>query len=84
MPIPTEQGLEQWRFRRRRLRRWWWVYLTISVAGLIAFIKNCESSDPYLFAVLLCIPLIGLRQAWRIDRQIVECDKHIHEPIIDR
>jgi len=84
MLAPTQQGLDRWRFRRRRLRRWWWGYLVVSMAGLIAFVKSSETHDPYLFAVLLSIPLIGLRQAWRVDRQIVECEKHIREPIIDR
>ncbi len=82
---PTPQALNQWRLQRQRLRRWFWIYLLISAIGAFFFVRAFRSPDPYMFAVLLLIPLIGLRQAWRTDRQIVECDRHIREnqPIIE-
>jgi uncharacterized membrane protein len=61
------------------LRRWWWIYLLISVAGAILFIRNFQARDPYSFAILLLIPLLALRQAWRTDRQISACDHHIRQ-----
>jgi hypothetical protein len=84
VPIPTQQGLDQWRLQRQRLRRWFWIYLLISAIGAFSFVQSFRSPDPYAFALLLLIPLMGLRQAWRTDRQIVACDRHIREnqPII--
>jgi len=80
--IQTEQGLNEWRLRRHQLRRWFWIYLAIAATSAVLFILSFQSRDPYIFAILLAIPLISLRQAWRMDRQIVECDKHIRAPII--
>jgi hypothetical protein len=80
----TGQGLEYWMQHRKRLRRWFWLYLLISAIGAFFFVRSFRFPDPYTFALLLLIPLIGLRQAWRTDRQIVACDRHIREnqPII--
>jgi hypothetical protein len=75
--IPTTQGIDQWLIRRRNLRRWFWIYLAIAAIGALLFIRNFQSGDPYLFAIFLLISLLSLRQAWRMDRQIVECDKHM-------
>jgi integral membrane sensor domain MASE1 len=83
MPIPTPQALAHWRFRRSRLRLWWWIYLLISVAGAILFIRNFQARDPYTFAILLLIPLLALRQAWKTDRQITLCDQHLKAPMIE-
>jgi apolipoprotein N-acyltransferase len=82
VPTPTQQGIDQWTHRRRRLRGWFWVYLLISIVSAILFVRSFQSRDPYIFAILLAIPLFSLRQAWRMDRQIVDCDKHIRAPII--
>jgi hypothetical protein len=78
--VPTAQGIDQWLIRRRSLRRWFWIYLATAAIGATLFIRNFQSGDPYLFAVFLLISLLALRQSWRTDRQIVECDKHM--PII--
>jgi hypothetical protein len=85
VPIPTQQALDQWQLQRTRLRRWFWIYLLISAIGAFFFVRSFRSPDPYTFALLLLIPLIGLRQAWWTDRQIVACDRHIREnrPIIE-
>jgi len=79
VPTPTQQGLDQWYLRRRTLRRWFWVYLLISAIGAFLFVRSFRSPNPYEFALFLLIPLIALRQAWRMDRQIVACDRHIRE-----
>jgi peptide-methionine (S)-S-oxide reductase len=83
----TPQGYEQWVRRRGRLRRWFWVYLGLGVVGSGVFLHGFGGRDPYIFAILLAIPLISLRQAWRMDRQIVVCDERLRrlvaEPIID-
>ena len=79
---PTPQALEQWQLLRSKLRRWFWVYLIVAIISAIVFIRSFHTRDPYVFAILVTIPLISLRQAWRMDRQIVECEKHIRAPII--
>jgi hypothetical protein len=79
MPAPTPDGLLKWRSHRRSLRRWWWFYLAIAVTGGVWFIRNLTVGEPDFFAVMLLIPLIALRQAWKTDRQIVECDRRLNE-----
>ncbi len=76
---PTPQAIQQWHHQRRRLRRWFWVYLSVSAIGAIFFLRDFPPRDPYTFALLFLIPLLGLRQAWRMDRQIVLCDKRLRE-----
>jgi hypothetical protein len=70
----TSQGVEHWTHLRRRLRRQWWGYLVIGLIGTIFFIHDLPPHEPVGFAVLLLIPIISLRQAWRVDRQIVACN----------
>jgi apolipoprotein N-acyltransferase len=76
----TPQGREYWLALRRQNRRWFWVYLLIAVGGTIVFVRSFPPRDPYSFAILLLIPLLALRQAWRSDRQISLCDRQL--PII--
>ena len=84
MLSPTPQALDHWRLRRRRLRRWFWTYLLVAALGAFLFVRGFHSPDPYYFAILLLIPLLALRQAWKTDREIVACERHIREtePII--
>jgi peptide-methionine (S)-S-oxide reductase len=82
MSALTTQGRDHWQFRRRRLRFWFWVYLLIALFGSLYFIHSFQTRDPYVFAILIAIPLFALRQAWRMDRQIVQCDSHLFLPII--
>ncbi len=82
--VPTQQALDQWLRHRRTLRRWFWIYLLITAISAFFFLRSFRAPDPFGFAILLTIPLICLRQAWKTDRQIVACDRHIrqYEPII--
>jgi hypothetical protein len=79
MAGPTSDGLLKWQSHRRSLRRWWWFYLAIAVVGGVWFIRNLTVGDSNLFAALLLIPLIALRQAWKTDRQLVECDREFRK-----
>jgi hypothetical protein len=49
--------------------------MALAVIGTVWFIRSLPPRDPMMFSVLLPIPLISLRQAWKIDRQIVACKK---------
>jgi peptide-methionine (S)-S-oxide reductase len=84
MPQVTEQGRDHWVSNRRNLRAWWWGYLFFACVGAAVFVSSFQTRDPYLFAILLLIPLLALRQAWRIDRQIVASNQHLRDnaPII--
>jgi hypothetical protein len=55
----------------------WWLYLVVGLVGTFWFIRDLPPRDPLVFAVLLLIPLLSLRQAWKIDRQIVACDARL-------
>jgi hypothetical protein len=77
----TAQGLEYWKIRRATLRRWFWVYLCIAAIGAFFFVRSFRAPDPYGFAMLLLIPLVSLRQAWKMDRQIVACDAQIRSAL---
>ncbi len=48
----------------------------MAAISAVFFIRNFRAPDPYLFAVLLLIALISLRQAWKTDRLITICDSH--------
>jgi apolipoprotein N-acyltransferase len=82
MSSTTPQGREYWFALRRHHRRWFWVYLLIAILGTIVFVRSFPPRDPYSFAVLLLIPLLALRKAWRSDRNIALCDRQL--PIIDQ
>jgi hypothetical protein len=79
----TPQGREYWQHRRSQLRWRWWLCLGIAIIGAAFFVRSFPIRDPYAFAVLLLIPLIALRQAYRADRQIALCDKQLAAPMID-
>jgi apolipoprotein N-acyltransferase len=80
MPPTTTQGREYWIALRRKTRWRFWVYLLIAIGGTVVFVRSFPPRDPYSFAVLLLIPLLALRQAWRSDRRIALCDRQL--PII--
>jgi hypothetical protein len=71
----TSGGELKWESHRKTLRRRWWFYAVVAAAGAAYFIRNLETGEPNLFAVLLLIPLLAIRQAWKTDRQIVACDR---------
>jgi hypothetical protein len=80
MDQPSADATLKWREYRNALRRRWWMYALIAVAGAAWFVHNLQTGEPNLFAVLLLIPLIALRQAWKTDRQIVACDRRMTGP----
>jgi peptide-methionine (S)-S-oxide reductase len=84
MTTPTEQGRHRWRREMDRLRWWWWFYLALALAGTTLFLRSLHTPDPYLFAVLLLISLLSLRQAWRIDREIRRCKASTEPRITDK
>ncbi len=77
----TDQGIATWHRLRRRLRRQWWGYLVVALVGTFWFVRDMPPREPVGFAVLLLIPIVSLRQAWKVDRQIVACNVRIVEAV---
>ena len=44
--------------------------MAVAVVGTVLFCRSFPYHDGVTFAVLLLVPLVGLRQAWRADRQL--------------
>jgi peptide-methionine (S)-S-oxide reductase len=57
-----------WLSLRRRLRVQWWAWAAAAGVGTIVFCRGLPYHDALPFAVLLLVPLLCLRQAWRADR----------------
>jgi hypothetical protein len=75
----TGSGYNYWREYRRRLYRKWLAWMSVAIATGVVFVVNLTTHEPNVFAVLLIIPLLCLRSAWKLDRQIRLCDKQIAE-----
>ena len=59
---------DPWLTFRRRLRWQWWAWTAGTAVGTAAFCHGLPYRDGLSFAVLLLLPLLCLRQAWRTDR----------------
>ncbi len=57
-----------WNDLRRRTRWHFWAWLALAVVSTSMFCGAWPYRDPLTFAVLLLVPLMSLRQAWRADR----------------
>jgi hypothetical protein len=73
----TTEGIAHWQSLRGRLRRQWWIYFVVAVIGTFWFVRDFPPRDALGFAVLLLIPIISLRQAWKVARQIAACDARL-------
>ena len=65
----TGSGYNYWREYRRRLYRKWLAWMSVAIATGVVFVVNLTTQEPNVFAVLLIIPLLCLRSAWKLDRQ---------------
>ena len=61
-------GVDPWDRLGRRLRVQFWLWTTVAVLGTALFCRGLPYHDGVTFAVLLLVPLLTLRQAWRADR----------------
>ena len=46
----------------------WWVWTAIAIVFTVLFCRGLPYRDPVTFALLLLVPLLALRQAWRSAR----------------
>jgi hypothetical protein len=53
------------------------VILSLAATGL--FLRNFRRGDDAALAILLVIALLGLRGAWKNDRQIRMCDQVVRK-----
>jgi peptide-methionine (S)-S-oxide reductase len=65
---------EPWLALRRSVRRQWWAWMAAATVGTVLFCRGLPYHDGMSFAVLLLLPIVSLRQAWRADRQLRACD----------
>jgi hypothetical protein len=49
----------------------------LSIASGLLFVHNLAAPEPNILAILLVIPLLCLRSAWKLDRQIRACDDRL-------
>jgi hypothetical protein len=75
----TADGYNHWRDLRRKLYRRWWAWMALAVATGIVFVINLTTREPNVFAALLLVPLLCLRSAWKIDREIQICAARMAE-----
>lgn len=79
MTDPESQSLHEWQACRRRARRSWLLSIAVAALGTLWFLRSYQRAEPTLFALLLLIPLLSLRAAWRHDRVIRACNARISE-----
>ena len=60
-------------------QRWFWAFFLLAAGSAYLFVHQHDTLDTYGFVVLLMIPFLSLRQAWKMDRQIAACDRHLRE-----
>jgi cadmium resistance protein CadD (predicted permease) len=79
MDQTDEPTRSEWQRSRRKLIRQWWIYMALIVLGGLLFLRNRYTNEPTIFALLALIPILGLRGAWKSDRQIVAINRKIAE-----
>jgi cadmium resistance protein CadD (predicted permease) len=79
MDQTNEPTRSEWQCSRRKLIRQWWIYMALIVLGGLLFLRNRYTNEPTIFALLALIPILGLRGAWKSDRQIVAINRKIAE-----
>ena len=48
----------------------WWAWLAASVVATVLFCRGLPYHDATTFAVLILLPILCLRQAWRAGRRL--------------
>ena len=66
-----------WDRLHRRARREFWGWLVAALVATAAFCGGWPYHDALPFAVMLLLPLVSLRQAWRADRLLRAADDRL-------
>ncbi len=71
------QALVTWQRLRRRTYRSWFLNILLAILGSYWFVSSYQRADPTFLVILLIIPVLSLRGAWRDDRIIRNCNAQI-------
>ena len=66
----TSDAFEPWVRLRRRNQRQFWIWLGVAAVTTVWFCHGLPYRDSVSFAILLLLPVVSLRQAWRAERAV--------------